>query len=101
MLFTPGREFPPKDHTTPIVSTGEAANPVSSYVVTYGEIRYVFGLAVVLGNSAWNLLCVHVYYVYFCMLVFHCVPLDGLVLCYSLLCTDLSCATVCYVVELI
>ena len=35
MLLTPSREFPPKkDRTTPIVSTGEAADPVSSHVLT-------------------------------------------------------------------
>ena len=36
MLFTPGREFPPRDGTTSPNSMGEAANPVSSYVLTYG-----------------------------------------------------------------
>ena len=43
MLFTPV-ESPPSPRKiirSPIVSTGEAANSVSSYVLTYGEIRDV------------------------------------------------------------
>ena len=44
MLFTPSQEFPPrKIIRPPIVGTGGAANPVSSYVLTYGEIRYLCG----------------------------------------------------------
>ena len=54
----PGREFPPKDHTTPesalIVSTGEAANPVNSYVLTYREIRQLMPEVKVQSTSRIN-----------------------------------------------